>query len=161
MAEFYQMQKQTRYDRTLNPSYWQMFKRPSYRKRVILTVGYCILGQSTALLGEYIGTNGLIPVRELTPSVINVYGPILYGSFGYDTEQQLTLQAGWVTVRILGNLTGQSSHLTRETIKHTDQFLLHRRCRLGQDWTKTSHDLWYWRLFGVFDHLRSSVGRVC
>lgn len=110
IAEFYQMQKQSEYDRTLNPSYWQMFKRPSYRKRVILTVGYCILGQSTALLGQYTGLTEPAPGRELTPSVINVYGPILYGSLGYSTEQQLTLQAGWVTMGILGNLTGQPHH---------------------------------------------------
>ena len=52
MVEFYQMQKQIEYDRTLTPTYWQMFKRPSYRKRVIMTAGYAILGQSTAILGN-------------------------------------------------------------------------------------------------------------
>lgn len=52
MAEFYQMQRQIEYDRTLNPSYWQMFKRPSYRQRVLLTFGYAVLGQSTAILGR-------------------------------------------------------------------------------------------------------------
>lgn len=51
MAEFYQMQKQIEYDRSLNPSYWQMFKRPSYRKRLLMTFGYAVLGQSTAVLG--------------------------------------------------------------------------------------------------------------
>ena len=52
MAEFYQMQKQTEYDRTLNPTYWEMFRRPSYRKRVLMTVGYAIASQSTAILGK-------------------------------------------------------------------------------------------------------------
>lgn len=51
MAEFYQMRKQIEYDRTLNPSYMEMFKRSSYRKRLILTCGYAILSQSTAILG--------------------------------------------------------------------------------------------------------------
>ena len=51
MTEFYQMQKQTEYDRTLNPSYMKMFSRPSYRKRVMMTVGYAVASQSTAILG--------------------------------------------------------------------------------------------------------------
>ena len=52
MTEFYQMQRQTKYDRTLNPSYMEMFRRPSYRKRVIMTVGYAVASQSTAILGK-------------------------------------------------------------------------------------------------------------
>ena len=52
ITEFYQMQKQTEYDRTLNPSYMEMFRRPSYRKRVMMTVGYAVASQSTAILGE-------------------------------------------------------------------------------------------------------------
>lgn len=51
IVEFYQMQKQIEYDRTLNPSYWQLFKRASYRKRLIMSTGYAALGQSTAILG--------------------------------------------------------------------------------------------------------------
>ncbi len=57
MVEFYQMQRQIEYDRTMNATYWQMFRKPSYRKRVIMTVGYAILGQSTAILGEQYTTN--------------------------------------------------------------------------------------------------------
>lgn len=53
IAEFYQMQTQIEYDRTLDPSYWQLFKRSSYRKRVIMSAGYAALGQSTAILGVY------------------------------------------------------------------------------------------------------------
>lgn len=52
IAEFYQMQKQAEYDRMLNPSYRQMFTRPSYRKRVFMTAGYAFLAQSTAILGK-------------------------------------------------------------------------------------------------------------
>ncbi|KAK5044372.1 hypothetical protein LTR84_011322 [Exophiala bonariae] len=88
IAEYYQMQKQIEYDRTLDPSYWQLIKRPSYRKRVIMSAGYAALGQSTAIL------------------VINNYGPSLYSVLGYDTEQQLKLQCGWITCGIIGNLTG-------------------------------------------------------
>ena len=40
----------------------------------------CFIGQTTAVL------------------VINNYGPTFYSALGYDTTQQLLLQAGWVTV---------------------------------------------------------------
>ena len=63
MIESYQMQKQIEYDRSLTASYWQMFKRPSYRKRVIITVGYAILGQSTALLGKWPCSTPLRPAN--------------------------------------------------------------------------------------------------
>ena len=59
-AEFYQMQKQTEFDLTLNPTWWEMFRRPSYRKRTMLAMGFAFIGQSTAVL------------------VINNYGPTLY-----------------------------------------------------------------------------------
>lgn len=52
IAEFYQMQKQVEYDKTLNPSWLEMVKRPSYRKRVALAAGFAFLSQSTSILGE-------------------------------------------------------------------------------------------------------------
>lgn len=57
-----------------------MFTKPSYRKRVAIICWLCFIGQSTAVL------------------VINNYGPTFYSALGYDTTQQLLLQAGWVTV---------------------------------------------------------------
>ena len=37
--EFFQMRKQMEIDRELKSSYWEMLRRPSYRKRVFMTVG--------------------------------------------------------------------------------------------------------------------------
>lgn len=65
-----------------------MFRRPSYRKRMFLGMGYAFLGQSTAVL------------------VINNYGPQLYKALGYGTRDQLALQCGWITVGIVFNLVG-------------------------------------------------------
>lgn len=62
-GEFYQMQKQTELDRTLNPTWKQMFMKPSYRKRVILGTGFAFLGQSTAVL------------------VVNNYVSLIYGTY--------------------------------------------------------------------------------
>jgi MFS family permease len=88
-GEFYQMQKQTEFDTTLNPSWLEMFKRPSYRKRTILACSFAFIGQSTAVL------------------VINNYGPTLYTALGYGTQDQLALQCGWNTVAIPFNFLGK------------------------------------------------------
>lgn len=65
-----------------------MFRRPSYRKRVILACSFAFVGQSTAVL------------------VINNYGPTLYAALGYGTRDQLALQCGWITVGIVFNAVG-------------------------------------------------------
>jgi MFS family permease len=87
-GEFYQMQKQTEFDQTLNPTWKQMFLRPSYRKRSIMACGFAFIGQSTAVL------------------VINNYGPTVYKALGYGTLDQLILQCGWITMAIPSNLLG-------------------------------------------------------
>jgi MFS family permease len=65
-----------------------MFSKPAYRKRTALAMGFAFVGQSTAVL------------------VINNYGPTLYGKLGYDTEDQLRLQCGWITVGVIFNAVG-------------------------------------------------------
>ena len=45
-GEFYQMQQQTQRDVTLNPTWSQIFKKSSYRKRALLTIGYAFISQS-------------------------------------------------------------------------------------------------------------------
>jgi hypothetical protein len=65
-----------------------MFRRPSYRKRSFLAIGFAFLGQSTAVL------------------VINNYGPLQYAALGFGTEDQLRLQCGWITTSIFTNAIG-------------------------------------------------------
>lgn len=52
IAEFYQMQRQIQYDNTLDASWMRMMKKPSYRKRAVLTAGLSFLAPSTAILGQ-------------------------------------------------------------------------------------------------------------
>jgi len=87
-GEFYQMQKQTEFDKSLNSSWIEMFRRPSYRKRTMLAIGFAFLGQSTAVL------------------VINNYGPTVYKALGYDTVHQLIFQCGWITMGFPANFLG-------------------------------------------------------
>lgn len=52
IAEFYQMQRQIEFDKTMDASWSQLFRRPSYRKRAIVVAGFSFLSQSTGILGE-------------------------------------------------------------------------------------------------------------
>ncbi|KAF2656472.1 MFS general substrate transporter [Lophiostoma macrostomum CBS 122681] len=87
-SEFYQMQKQTEFDKTLDPGWVAMFTKKGYRRRTALAMGFAFVGQSTGVL------------------VVNNYGPTLYATLGYDTKQQLEFQCGWITVGIVFNAVG-------------------------------------------------------
>ncbi|KAK5064580.1 hypothetical protein LTR84_000413 [Exophiala bonariae] len=87
-SEFYQMTKQAEIDRELEPGWMEMFRRPSYRKRSFIAMGFAFIGQSTGVL------------------VLNNYGPTIYASLGFDTLYQLIFQCGWITVGIIGNIIG-------------------------------------------------------
>ena len=113
LAEFYQMQKQTEYDRTLDSSWLQMVKKPSYRKRAILAFGFSFLSQSTAILGKKPSQLAARPLNDA--AVINNYGSILYKALGYDTSQQLKLQCGWIAMGLSGNIVGKKRFLNCRT----------------------------------------------
>lgn len=49
-TEFYQVQKQIELDRTLSNSWFHMLRKPSYRKRALIAMGYAFFGESTAVL---------------------------------------------------------------------------------------------------------------
>ncbi|KAJ5951526.1 uncharacterized protein N7479_009939 [Penicillium vulpinum] len=87
-AQFEQMYLQAEVDRTLNPTWREMFLRPSYRKRAIVAIAFAFIGHSTGV------------------TVINNYGPTLYKALGYDSEYQLILQTGWITMAIPANILG-------------------------------------------------------
>ncbi|KAH0847812.1 hypothetical protein AYO21_04018 [Fonsecaea monophora] len=78
--ELYQIQKQVAIDRSLPSSWYQMFKRPSYRKR--------------ALLG--LATTGMVQFSGVL--VINNYGPVIYRLLGYSPMKQLLFPSLWLTV---------------------------------------------------------------
>ncbi|VUC25613.1 unnamed protein product [Clonostachys rosea] len=86
LNEFREMESQIDIDRTLAVGYIEMLRRPSYRKRLII-------GSSLIFFLEASGA-----------LVINNYGTVLYGQLGYNVEQRLHLQAGWVAVGFVVNL---------------------------------------------------------
>ncbi|KAK5311904.1 hypothetical protein LTR93_011544 [Exophiala xenobiotica] len=75
--EFYQIYQQIHFDRSLKTTFTDIFKRPSNRKRVIITVtlNYCVM--SAGLL------------------VIQNYGVSLYAALGYTGIESLLLQTGY------------------------------------------------------------------
>jgi len=87
-SEFYQMQKQTELDRRMATGWLDMIRRRGARNRTALACGFAFLGQSTAVL------------------VIANYGPVIYSKLGYNTEDQLRFQCGWITVGIIFNFVG-------------------------------------------------------
>ncbi|OAG37952.1 hypothetical protein AYO21_07802 [Fonsecaea monophora] len=86
--EFFQMRTQLEFDRTLDSSWFHLFSKPSYRKRMLMASLVTFLGQSTAVL------------------VAAAYGPSLYASLGFNVKQSLILQCGWIAGSIPAALIG-------------------------------------------------------
>lgn len=66
--EFFQMQKQIEFDQTLDGSWTQLFRKPSYRKRMLMAAFLQFLGQSTAVLvvANYVCHQTLLSLRTTT-----------------------------------------------------------------------------------------------
>lgn len=84
--ELIQIRAQTQHDESLESSYLSLIKKPSYRKRAIMGI---LTTLSTQMTG---------------PLVIVNYGPIIYATLGFDTNQQLIYQGGWLLTGFAGGL---------------------------------------------------------
>ncbi|RVX73875.1 hypothetical protein B0A52_02765 [Exophiala mesophila] len=78
-TEYLQITKQLAIDRTLPSSWWHILRKPSLRKRALITIG----------------TTGFIQCSGIL--VVNNYGPLLYKNLGFDTATQLLYGAAWLT----------------------------------------------------------------
>ncbi|KAF2161521.1 hypothetical protein M409DRAFT_69644 [Zasmidium cellare ATCC 36951] len=81
--EFYKMLKQIELDRALKASYKEIFTRPSYRKRAIITMTLLFCVMSSGIL------------------VIQNYGVIIFARLGYNNVQQLLFQTGYTANALL------------------------------------------------------------
>ncbi|ERS97293.1 Sugar transporter family protein [Sporothrix schenckii 1099-18] len=85
VREYHQILQQHEIDRKFNVSWYELFAKPSYRKRMI--IGFVVLfGAQTT------GT-----------TVIANYGPQLYSTLGFDSTLQLLLNAIYATIALVGN----------------------------------------------------------
>jgi MFS family permease len=84
--ELIQIRAQIQHDENLEDSYLSLITRKSYRKRALLATLTTVATQMTG------------------PLVIVNYGPIIYGTLGFDTNKQLIYQGGWILVGFGGGL---------------------------------------------------------
>ncbi|OQU97883.1 hypothetical protein CLAIMM_03754 [Cladophialophora immunda] len=85
--EFYQMRRQIEFDSRLPSSYLDILKRPSLRRRALMTILLEVCNQSSGIL------------------VILNYGSIIYRTLGFNNVQILNLQGGFqLTGAIFGLL---------------------------------------------------------
>lgn len=87
-AEFFQITKQIAIDRTLGSSWYDLFSKPSYRKRALLAIGTTSIIQCSGVL------------------VINNYGPTLYKQLGFSPVKQLLYPAAWLVFAWGMNIVG-------------------------------------------------------
>lgn len=73
-------------DKHLDSSWRSMFLKPAYRKRVLISSSVVVMVESAGVL------------------VINNYGPSIYGSLGFDNDQQLVYNMGYNTMSVTGGL---------------------------------------------------------
>lgn len=66
--EYYQMFKQIHFDWTLKTGYWEIFKRPSYRKRAYMsmTLAFCIMSSGLITIQSKFYPPNLVYARLLT-----------------------------------------------------------------------------------------------
>lgn len=65
-SEFYQMRKQAETDVALVSTWWEMFRKPSYRKRSFLVMALAFIGQSTGVLV-------IVNYVRVSPPLTNAY----------------------------------------------------------------------------------------
>ena len=87
-VELVEINAQMQIDRTLGNSYWDLIRKPSYRKRAILAFGTTCLCNFSGVL------------------VISNYGPTIYSGLGYGTVDQLVLAGGWQTTCFVCGVAG-------------------------------------------------------
>ncbi|KAL6246965.1 hypothetical protein RBB50_006272 [Rhinocladiella similis] len=85
-SEFQLMREQITLEQEHKVSFLDMLRTPSYRRRLVIGCGLPFLLISSGVL------------------VINNYGTLLYSGLGFDSEQQLHLQAGWLAVSFVCNI---------------------------------------------------------
>ncbi|KAI8712422.1 MFS domain-containing protein [Fusarium sp. LHS14.1] len=79
-VKFNQIRSQIEHDKNLEDSYWAIFANRNYRKRTLIGMGTFASIQTSAIL------------------VINNYGPMIYGTLGFDNKTQLMYAAACLTL---------------------------------------------------------------
>lgn len=102
-AEFFQMRAQHELDRTLNGSWLEILRRPSYRKRALIAFFLPMMLYST---GNLVVTSKCAKKQNLCLllTVVPAYAASIFTGLGYNAAQSLQLLAGLYLAAIAGNL---------------------------------------------------------
>jgi hypothetical protein len=96
-VELAQMTRQVAIDRTLDSSWIQMFKKPSYRKRSLMAL---VLASSTQMVGTLVISSKFLSSYFASypyPQLTNVdYGPTIYAQLGFDADLQFIFQSATI-----------------------------------------------------------------
>lgn len=105
--EFYQMRKQIELDVTFATSYWEIFKKPSLRKRAYMTIflEFCLM--SSGILVVLSESSRPQSSTELSLTQID-YGSIIYATLGFDTVQILNFQGGFQLTGFVFNIVAMT-----------------------------------------------------
>lgn len=97
--EFFQMRKQAEAEKSMNSSWLEMFRKPSYLKRSLMVMALAFIGQSTGVLVIVNYVCATLFDCSSTPRLTSPKAPSIYKTLGFDTVGQLALSCGYITGR--------------------------------------------------------------
>jgi hypothetical protein len=103
-AEFYQMKKQHELESSLNSTWLEILRRPSYRKRALIAFFLPFILYSTGNLVVTSKHTQTILVKILSLTHLTAYAASIATLLGYSPAQSLQILAGMYVVTIPGNL---------------------------------------------------------
>lgn len=104
-AEYFQMKRQHELESSLNSSWKEIFRRPSYRKRALIAFLLPFILYSTGNL--VVTSTHLTPTFTLAPTILIsliAYAATIFASLGYGPGQSLQLLAGMYVAAMTGNI---------------------------------------------------------
>jgi hypothetical protein len=102
--QFNLMHAQLLYEKQNAVSYKGLFTKASYRKRVFL--GWIMLFGLQCTGTQVINSTFEVLIHQALAKIgiFKDYGPLIYGSLGFGTAQQLLMGAGWISMAPFGNI---------------------------------------------------------
>jgi len=101
--EFYQMYKQTQFGMSMTTGYMEILRRPTYRKRALISILTCFFIMSSGIL--VLNSTGT-PIRDTSFSVANTatdYSAMIYKNLGYGPVKTLLFQSGATLAQLVFN----------------------------------------------------------
>jgi hypothetical protein len=105
--EFRQMSKQIELDRTYKTSYYEIFTRPSYRKRALITMfmTYSLMSSGVLVINSKLQNKSChMSTSQTTANRLTDYGALIYSRLGFGTLDVLLFLTGWTSCAFVFNI---------------------------------------------------------